>query len=199
MDYNVIRYGVIDYNIIRYHVIDYNICRDFIYTGVCIYSAYSYYCLEDKMLLCNMLLGVYTLDLFFHKETYTNIQYIMHHSLILLLFGTFHYYKYYDFFHILVNPALSFQISTIFLNLNKLLEYYNINQTINLSCFIVSFFYYRLYRYYYDVIINNDITDMIENTGPVMKYCYYSAVYNLYALNMYWFSKILKIILKKLR
>jgi len=188
MDYNVIRYGIIGYNII-----DYNICRDFIYTGVCIYSAYSYYFVQDNMLVCNMLLGLYTLDLFFHKETYTNIQYIIHHSLILLLFGTFHYYKYYDFFHILINPLLSFQISTIFLKINKLLEHYKIQQTINLSCFIISFFYYRLYRYYYDVIINPELY-----SNKYSK-CLILIPYIFFTLNIFWSCIIIKKIAKPLK
>ena len=61
--YDVIGYNIMGYNFLGYNVMGYNMCRDVIYTGVCIYSAYSYYCLEDKMLLCNMLLGVYTFEL----------------------------------------------------------------------------------------------------------------------------------------
>ena len=183
------------YNVIGYDDINYNICRDVIYTGVCIYGAITYYWLEDKLLICNMLMGVYTLDLFFHKPTYTNIYYVMHHSLILLLFGTFHYYKYYDFFDILVNPALSFQISTIFFNINVLLEYYRINQNITKYLFIALFFYYRLYRYYYDVVVNPEIFIYLE------KYTYTLILvpFFFFTLNIFWACIIIKKIVKPLK
>jgi hypothetical protein len=198
MSYNVLDYAVLGYNVLGYNLINYNNYRDIISTGVCVYSGISYYFIENKMLVCNMLMGIYTLDLFFNKETYTNNQYILHHILILFLFGTFHYYKYYDFFDILVNPALSFQISTIFLDISILLEHYNIHkniQNINLLFFISSFFYYRLYRYYYDVVINPEIFIYLE------KYTYTLILvpFFFFTLNIFWACIIIKKIAKPLK
>ena len=67
LGYNVLGYAVLGYNVLGYYLINYNNYRDIISTGVCVYSGISYYFIENKMLVCNMLMGIYTLDLFFNK------------------------------------------------------------------------------------------------------------------------------------
>jgi hypothetical protein len=93
----------------------------------------------------------------------------------------------------LVNPALSFQISTIFLKLNNLLEYYNINQTISKFLFVFSFFYYRLYRYYSDVIINPELYTNKYSKGLIL------IPYIFFTLNIFWFCIIIKKIVNPLK
>ena len=61
--------------------------------------------------------------------------------------------------------------------------------------FIISFFYYRLYRYYYDVVINPELFIYLE------KYTYALILipYLFFTLNIFWTCIIIKKIVKPLK
>lgn len=168
--------------------------RDYASFFISIVSSYIYFTNGDFKTISHFIAMYLITDFFINKK----VDLYIHHIIGLILY-TFMYMNNSSSGseHIFMKPFIAVEISSVFYNI-KFLYPKNYFSTVNDLLFIVTFFYYRIYRYY-DVMINNDITDMIENTGSVMKYFYYSAVYNLYALNMYWFSHILKIILKKLR
>jgi hypothetical protein len=209
MDYGVIGYDIIGYNVIGYNImghtfmghnfINYNInYRTLLYTVISLYTGYSYYFVEDKVITSTIITSFYTLDLIFNKKIYNDFQYLIHHSLIVGLYLLFLYYKYYDFVHILINPLFGFQISTIFYNINELFvkNYtYNKYKYINLLCYISTFVYYRLYRYYYDVITHPDLNTFLEkyNKGIIL------IPYFFYTLNMFWLCIIIKKLMSPLK
>jgi len=131
-------------------------------------------------------------DCFINKK----VDVYIHHAIGLMLYTFLHINNLSEKSEIMVmEPFLAVEISSIFYCINFLYPK-NYFLILNNSLFFITFFYYRIYNYYYDLIINEDIIDIIENTGQISKYFYYSAVYNFYALNLYWFSKMIKIILK---
>jgi len=121
----------------------------------------------------------------------------IHHVIGLILYTFIYQNNVSDYPSGLMKPFVAVEISTVFYSI-KFLYPKNYFSSLNDLLFITTFFYYRIYNYYYSVILNEDINYMIENTGPITKYYYYSAIYNLFALNLYWFSQIIKIILKKI-
>ena len=133
-------------------------------------------------------------DLFITKQFDTYI----HHTIGLILYSFVYMNNLSEESeNILMKPFIAVEISSIFYNINYL--YPNNFSLMNKLLFFTTFFYYRIYNYYYCVLMNDYINHTIENTGQISKYFYYSAIYNLYALNLYWFSKMIKIILRKLK
>lgn len=166
--------------------------RDYASFFISIVSSYIYFTNGDFKTISHFIAMYLITDLFINKK----VDLYIHHVIGLILY-TFMYTSS-GSEHIFMKPFIAVEISSVFYSI-KFLYPKNYFSTLNDLLFVVTFFYYRIYNYYYSVILNEDINNMIENTGQISKYFYYSAVYNLYALNMYWFSKILRIILKKLR
>ena len=165
--------------------------RPYMYIGLCIYSGITYYYIEDKLLTANIL-TIYTLiDTIVNPVIINNYDYLFHHFLLLLSYVSFYYYDYRDFIHITINPALSFQISSIFLSLDILFTRYNINKKIkyvNNIFFITTFIYYRIYRYYYDTLIHPDLFIFLNKYNK----CIGLIIYSFFILNMYWLCLIIK-------
>ena len=164
--------------------------RDYASFFIATISSYIYFTNGDFKTISHFIAMYLITDLFINKK----VDLYIHHAIGLILY-TFMYTSS-GSGHIFMKPFIAVEISSVFYNI-KFLYPKNYFSTLNDLLFVVTFFYYRIYNYYYSVILNEDINNMIENTGQISKYFYYSAVYNLYALNMYWFSQIIKIILKR--
>lgn len=169
--------------------------RDYTSLFISIASSYIYFTNGSYKNITHYIAMYLLTDLFITKQYDTYI----HHTIGLMLYSFVYINNLSEESeNILMKPFIAVEISSVFYNINYLYPN-NYFSAINKLIFFSTFFYYRIYNYYYSVLNNQDINHIIENTGEVTKYFYYSAIYNLYALNLYWFSKIIKIILKKIR
>ena len=168
--------------------------RKELYLLLSLYNSASYFYINDYELSSSIIFGFTLFDTVFNKDINRKPDYLFHHVLVLTCYGTFQYYKYYEYIDITMKPLLSFQVSSIFLSINELYKknyYYNKYKIINLILFLSSFIYYRLYLYYY--IIVNPQLDVFLNTYNkcliVIPYCFF-------VLNTYWFTEIIQKIVK---
>ena len=169
--------------------------RDYISLLIAIMSSYIYFTDGDYKFISHFIATYLVSDFFINKK----LDLYIHHAIGLMIYSFVYQDNASDYSEkVFMKPFIAVEISSVFYNI-KYLYPKNYFSSLNNLLFVITFFYYRIYNYYYSVILNEDINNIIENTGPVMKYYYYSAIYNLYALNLYWFSQIIKIILKKLR
>jgi hypothetical protein len=102
----------------------------------------------------------------------------------------------------IISVVLSTEISTIFLITNSLLSNNYINQyflkinrylvtiikSINSIFFIYTFLYYRIYSYYYYLIIDKstNISFLKYSKNIYEFYEIYISIYGLFILNLYW-------------
>ena len=89
-----------------------------------------------------------------------------------------------------------FYVFHYFLEKNKNLYYLILANNI---LFISSFFWYRLYEYYYNILVNPNVYKNIQSTLEKSKYNYliYIGLYGLFGLNMYWFIILCKVLFKR--
>ena len=72
-------------------------------------------------------------------------------------------------------------------------------ETINNIVFAASFFKFRIYDYFFKIIIEREINKLFYHYTQfniISNIHIYSSIYTLYAINIYWFTKILKILYK---
>lgn len=98
--------------------------------------------------------------------------------------------------------VISGEISTFFLVFAQYLSNTHnlVLHQLNQICFILSFFYTRIYLFSKYLIYNKQLYDtFFPNSIIDLKYCiYHIALYSLYFLNIYWFSIIIKKVVKQL-
>jgi hypothetical protein len=96
----------------------------------------------------------------------------------------------------------STELSTLFLIFKSLADQFKIKNkltTINDLLFLTTFVYTRIYLYSKYLILDNKLYDVIqENLSPLQNNIICVCVYTLYILNLYWFSIIIKKIVKLL-
>lgn len=168
--------------------------RDYASFFIAIVSSYIYFTDGDYKIISHFIATYLVIDFFINKK----LDLYIHHAIGLILYSFLYQTNVSEYSDNFMKPFVAVEISTVFYSI-KFLYPKNYFSGLNNLLFVVTFFYYRIYNYYYSVLLNDEINYIIEKTGPVTKYCYYSAIYNLYALNLYWFWQIIKIILKKLR
>jgi len=95
------------------------------------------------------------------------------------------------------------ELSTFFYIFKCLMDTYNIKSTIlttmNNSLFFATFFKYRIYDYFFDVIINPITYSVLDTySGGSRESVFFACggIYGLYILNIYWFSIMCKILYK---
>ena len=124
--------------------------------------------------------------------------YILHHILVL---GLSHYLNQHNDIENIKEMAsilLSTEISTVFLNLDSLLEY-SVVKNVNKMAFISTFHYYRIYNYSYLVFNKNVHSAIFIHSRNNFEYCeIYIGIYGLFILNLYWSSLIFKKCIKLL-
>lgn len=143
------------------------------------------YCLLDICFLKRRdmtLHHVFVLMMVFYMNTHRNIPIIERDSII--------------------TSVLSSEISTNFLIINNILNDFtwaskplleNIFKKSNKICFVSTFFYFRLYKYSSNLILNKEFYFVI-NTYSYKKYetlSIYGGVYGLFVLNLYWAKLLL--------
>lgn len=164
--------------------------RSHLYLLLSIYSSASYFYIGNYESTSAIITGFVVIDTIYNKDVNTKPDYLLHHGLVIASYSTFQYYKFYEYIDITIKPALSFQVSSIFLSINEIYKknyYYNKYKYINIVCFLASFIYFRLYLYYYS-LLNPELYVILN------KYNYNLIIipYMLFSLNVYWFSCIIK-------
>jgi hypothetical protein len=153
--------------------------------------------LYDKMFKIILINAV--IDLFFIKK----IDLILHHFLIL----GFTFYGYYyninlDSIYYIIYYIVNTEISSIF----NIFRYWIPKNTniyiINGLIFYTSFFKYRIFDYYVNIISKDYlklIIDKYSSSNYILSGILVSSTYGLFILNLYWFSILTKILFKMIR
>jgi hypothetical protein len=146
-----------------------------------------------------VILSHFTLDFYFCKPDVK-----LHHyfGLSVILFKLFHNVATED--HYIV--TLSFyktEISTFFYVFKLLFDTYHVKnvplKTVNNILFFATFFKYRIYDYYVNVISNPFIYDSLQKyvDDSLIQYLFlYTSIYGMFMLNLYWFMILCKIAYK---
>ena len=171
------------------------------------YVYYNSYSLPDKVIGGGIwferlypVVGIYAvMDLFMTKSTDLRL----HHACI---FGIYFYNNYYS---VSVEPRFLFsytllktEISSIFFVLKYWFPPKTLINSINTVLFYLSFFKFRIWDFYVEIIHNNKALDLVFNRYSGSN-VYLSAIlslscYGLYILNLYWFLIINKILFKQI-
>ena len=91
------------------------------------------------------------------------------------------------------------ELSTLFLIFNSLFKQFQITNmltNINDILFLITFIYTRIYLYPKYLILDNNFYDILSTLSLVDNYIITISIYTLYILNLYWFSIMLKKIIK---
>lgn len=157
-----------------------------------------------QLINCSNTVGIMCLfDFLYIKRT----DMILHHIFVLLMID----YMNNNYYNIpisgnIISIILSTEISTIFLITNSLLSndyiikdylkintyFINIIKNMNNILFISTFLYYRVYNYYFNLIIDKDTNiSFFRYTKNVYRfYEIYISIYGLFLLNLYWTTLI---------
>lgn len=168
------------------------------YDDVYMASKYLSICLDSVFYYC-------TIDLFFASS----IDVVCHHSLVILMCLFMYENVEYSFNIDAISTVILTEISTIFLVLNDyigdickqipfLCNYKDYFVGINLLCFFCTFTYTRVYSLLFYFILNPTLYYYLTATIDNKLYIQYIylVMYSFYGLNLYWFFKIVRFIIK---
>lgn len=154
---------------------------------------------QYQLINCSYLVGLFCLfDLFYVKK----LDMFIHHIFVLIMI-----YCFYNTLmnnnekNIFINNILSTEISTNFLMIKSLLSKYKIKNKllniINNICFIITFFYYRIYNYFIYIVISKKIhLIIIKYYNNYQLFFIFFSIYGLFLLNLFWMNLIIKKIFK---
>ena len=171
------------------------------------YVYYNSYSLPDKVIGGGIwferlypVVGIYAVvDFFLTKKTDSQL----HHACIL---GIYFYNNYHSVSvetrFIFLYPLLITEISSIFLLLNHLIPKSSVLNEVNFIIFYFSFYKFRIWDFYVELIHNNTAFNFIFNryshSNVFTSVILLSSLYGLYILNLYWFLIINKILFKQI-
>lgn len=192
-------------NYVLKNKIEYKNIEDITSFGLLLFALYSCYNIYfDGDLSTNRVILKYYMLVEICFIPFYKMDVILHHFITIL------FCKYYDLYDILDNKwnyafvnVLKTEVSSIFLCLNHFSNKYNkikIVKTLSNLCFFATFFKYRIYDYYYDVINNLHFYELLKTNDHVDEIIYtYGLTYMFYGLNLYWFSLMIKFLYKSLK
>jgi hypothetical protein len=73
-------------------------------------------------------------------------------------------------------------------------------ETINNIAFVSSFFKFRVYDYFFNILIDHEVNKLLYHYTQYKLLTHlqiYSTIYILYGINLYWFTKIIKMMLRQ--
>ena len=175
-----------------------NIYLQCIYLFISILSTLSVF-YKFQLISCSNIVGLICLiDFFYIKKRAM----IIHHILVLMMLDYMNTHPDIVIRENIISVILSTEISTIFLINNSLLSNNNIKQyflkvnrysvtiikNMNSIFFIYTFLYYRIYNYYYYLIIDKSINIVFLKYSKNIYEFYeiYISIYGLFILNIYW-------------
>jgi hypothetical protein len=160
-----------------------------------------FYSKENETKLFDMIIpiiGVHALiDLYFNKS----IELKMHHTFVLnIIFYNYFYNVIVEDRYLFIYSLLKTEISSIFYVLKYWISINNILYYPNMLFFYISFFKFRIVDMYFHLLTKNLLMDTAKYTPDniYMSYFFIISIYGLYALNIYWFLIINKILFKKI-
>ena len=173
-----------------------NNLKNYLSLGIALYSCYSIL-FSENLNYCYHVISIYSvIDLLFKNK----FDIIIHHLSILQLYFSFQSLNIPErIIDLIVPTILLSEVSTIFLNVNNIVKNEFI-LNINKILFILTFIYFRIIKFsiliyeesYFQILFsycnNNILTYML----------YFSGIYCLYGLNIYWLNIIVKTLLKPL-
>ena len=166
-------------------------CLQLIYLGT---SLFSWGCLAAhyNIIACSNIVGCMCfVDFFFTERN----DMLAHHSFVLALLHYMNTHQEIENRNDIVSVALSTEISTIFLTMNNLLERspYETLKILNKTAFVVSFMYYRIYKFAWLVADERVHTSFLVHSKNSYEYGeIYVGLYGLFLLNVYWLFLIFK-------
>lgn len=154
-----------------------------------------------NVFICSNGVAIYCLlDLCFLKRR----DMILHHIFVLMMVFYMNIHRNIPILErdSIITTILSSEISTNFLIINNILNDFkwdsniileNLLKKSNKTCFISTFFYFRLYKYISKLILNKEFYFVINtysynNCANITIYC---GIYGLFVLNIYWGKLIL--------
>ena len=175
-----------------------NIYLQCIYLSISILSTLSVFN-KFQLINCSNIVGLMCLiDFFYIKKKAM----IIHHILVLMMIDYMNTHPDILIRENIISVVLSTEISTIFLITNSLLSNNYISdfvlkinrylvtiiKSINSILFIYTFLYYRLYNYYYNLIIDKETNIVFFKYSRNIYDFYeiYISIYGLFILNIYW-------------
>ena len=173
----------------------YDTYRNYIYLGFSLYTSYAYFFIENKLFSSQMITGYTLADTILSTNIRSTRDVLFHHVLLLSVYLSYYLYSYDDADINLISSELTcFQISSIFLSIDPIIKDDNAFKQLNTIAFVVSFMYFRIYRFYF-VLTNNEFEMTIYKYNPNVMLLFYA----FYTLNIYWACLIVKKIMKILK
>ena len=132
---------------------------------------------------------------------------ILHHLLTIALCSYPQYYNidmktnFYSLKQLLLteNSSLFLSIMSFIKSLNMTSHIAKKVEAVSMVLFVLSFLKYRIYDYYNNIITNDYFYKMIKTDDSYIQYIWkYYLTYGLFALNVYWFAIIIKVMWKKI-
>lgn len=174
----------------------------FIYLSISILSSLSVY-YNFYVIKCSNIVGIMCIiDFYFTKKK----DMIFHHIFVLIMLLYMNTHPDIMIREKIVSIILGTEVSTIFLINNTLLstlivphdkmiitKLINNFKNANKGCFVFTFIYFRIYKYYSSLIIDKDVNMVLwEHSKNILEFSeIYIGIYGLFILNLYWVYLIL--------
>lgn len=171
------------------------------FVGYSLYSIYDWITSSSIESLVNT--SVYLKTFLITDLLLCSKELVVHHicSIILIQNGISIFFSN-NILHYYVAIIYSTELSTLFLIFKSLADQFKIKNkltTINELLFLTTFVYTRIYLYSKYLILDNKLYDIIqEKLPPLYNNIICVCIYTLYILNLYWFSLIIKKLVKSL-
>lgn len=180
-----------------------------------IYSNNNYWIdIKSPNTIMNIIFTHAITDIFF-----VNTELAVHHICIMLFISYKYIYNVESESVYFVKELISTEVSTLFyvlvyylkdmkhkldivsVNKKSIQKVFHIMETSNLFLFFGSFFYTRIYNYFYTIIMNPNVNVLLHDyydNNIISSIHIYSGLFGLYLLNLYWFIVMCKKIYKML-
>ena len=159
---------------------------------------YAYYSFDAIPFLSKLILVQCSLDIILNKKPDIFIHHVITISMAHFLLSQFTVY--YEIIQLPYAVIISSEISSFFLVLIQYFKEETIWASINNGCFLLSFFYTRIYLYLKYVVFNHEYMSFISDLVSVQSSMWHSfLIYSFLFINMNWSSIMVKAIYKKLR
>jgi hypothetical protein len=118
---------------------------------------------------------------------------MIHHVLSLVFVGSYLFSTAIHGYDFACRAVIASEYSTIFLLIQRWLDHYSIDSTANKMAFFAAFTWFRIVKFYSQVIVNDALYD--DLSFPL--FWSVSGVLAFYFLNLYWFALIIKKVYNK--
>jgi hypothetical protein len=170
-----------------------------LYLLIALLSTFSYV-YDYEMIKTLYIIGSFSLlDIIFTEKPK---DLVLHHVFVLCI--SKYTYNQLEISHgitMIIYTGLGCEISSIFLALKEIIRSYSYTRfhTLNDMLFLLTFFYFRVYKYGYTLLTCEDVQNVLTNGTPNDLIKINIGVYGLFLLNLYWGRIIVLKIMKKIQ